>query len=137
MGSGMSTDHRVVCALQLWAGSMDGKIYVYDADADGALSSQRAVTHESLRSGVRSLAHNGAVEGGSWTTKPTIVVAGAEDGHVAIWDVDKESHVASAAVHSNIVSAVCAMGDLVRRSHFAPHNVLVTDNLSQGHQSRA
>jgi hypothetical protein len=99
--------------VQLWAGSMDGKMYIYDADEVGGLSNPRPVSHESLRSGVRSLAHNGIIAAGSWTQKPTRVISGAEDGKVGIWDVDKETLVASASVHANIVSAICSMGDLV------------------------
>lgn len=109
-GTGYADAACAVCAavLQVWSGSMDGKVYLYDADSQGALENPRTLAHESLRSGVRCLAHSdrsGKSEG--------MVVAGAEDGRVAIWSAASQTCLASAPVHSNIVSALCAIGDLV------------------------
>lgn len=110
--------HRVtgLTSMQLWSGSMDGKVYVYDSDEQGAVENQRALTHDSLRSGVRCLAHSGGncpiLREQSGKSR-VLVVAGAEDGRVAIWNAATETCLASVAAHSNIVSALCAMGDLV------------------------
>lgn len=88
--------------MQLWAGAMDGKVYVYDISSSGKISSVRVLSHESMKSGVRCLVEcNGAV------------YSGAEDGRIACWDLHTEAFRAAAAVHSNIVSALCAVGDLV------------------------
>lgn len=82
---------------------MDGKVYVYDAGATGDLSNVRTLSHDSMRAGVRCLAEcNGSV------------YSGAEDGRIAAWDVSSEMFRSAAPVHSNIVSALCSVGDLVR-----------------------
>ena len=91
--------------LQVWAGSMDGKLYVYDDDKQGNLSNVAVLTHESMRSGVRTLARSG-----------DCVYSGAEDGTVACWSLRDQTLLSSGAVHSKIVSALCAVGDLVRNS---------------------
>lgn len=88
-------------------------MYVYDADSEGGLQNSRALVHESLRSGVRCLAHSAACQSGSGVQGAGVVVAGAEDGRVTIWNVSAETILASASVHSNIVSALCTMGGLV------------------------
>jgi hypothetical protein len=58
-----------------------------------------------MRSGVRVLARLG-----------NRIFAGAEDGHVSCWKEDSRTLVAASSVHSNIVSCMCAVGDLVSPS---------------------
>lgn len=82
---------------------MDGKVYVYETSSSGELSNVRTLSHESMKTGVRCLVEaNGAV------------YSGAEDGRIASWELRTETFRASASVHANIVSALCAVGDLVR-----------------------
>jgi len=81
---------------------MDGKVYVYDVGTAGELSNVRTLTHESMKAGVRCLVEsNGAV------------YSGAEDGRIAAWDLGTETFRSAASVHSNIVSSLCEVGDLV------------------------
>lgn len=110
--------------VQLWSGSMDGKVYVYDADSEGELQNVRALTHQSLRSGVRCLAHNASCTGAGGSKTISVVFAGAEDGKVAIWDAVEETFLVSASIHSNIVSALCAMGGMVRFSVHISYGML-------------
>jgi N-acetylglucosamine kinase-like BadF-type ATPase len=84
---------------------MDGRMYVYDCADGGHLTNVRPLSHDSMKSGVRSIAQCN-----------NLVFSGAEDGSVAAWDISKETVVASAQVHAHIVSALCAFGDLVRLS---------------------
>jgi hypothetical protein len=88
--------------LQVWTAAMDGRIYTYSDNGTGSLRDMKALVHESMRSGVRSLVH---VDG--------CVYSGAEDGHVACWAVESETFRSSEAVHGNIVSSLCSVGDLV------------------------
>jgi hypothetical protein len=82
---------------------MDGKVYVYDDDGAGTLGNLKVLAHESMRSGVRTMARAG-----------DCVFTGAEDGTVACWGLRDLAVRASGAVHGKIVSALCAVGDLVR-----------------------
>lgn len=103
-GPAQNSEHG--SGLQVWAGAMDGKVYVYEASSTGELSNVRILSHESMKSGVRCLVEsNGAV------------YSGAEDGRIASWELRAETFRASAPAHSNIVSALCAVGDLVRSYH--------------------
>jgi WD40 repeat protein len=88
--------------LQVWTASMDGRLYVYRDDGVGGLVDVQALTHESMRSGVRVLAQLG-----------DRIFAGAEDGHIACWKEDSRLLVAALSVHSNIVSCLCCVGDQV------------------------
>jgi hypothetical protein len=92
-----------VCCLQLWAGSMDGCVYVYDLNELGDLSNVRSVTHATLKTGVRALTASGHQ-----------VYGGTEDGTLFTLQQDSETFVASVKEHSNIVSCLCAVGSLVR-----------------------
>ena len=89
--------------LQVWTAAQDGKIYVYSDDGAGALTYLQALATESMRTGVRALALSG-----------DRVFSGSEDGHVACWNAATCTALASAGAHSNIVSSLCSVGDLVR-----------------------
>lgn len=101
--------------LQVWTAAMDGRIYTYSDNGAGSLTDMKTLSHESMRSGVRSLAH---VDG--------CVYSGAEDGHVACWAVESETFRSSEAVHGNIVSTLCSVGDLVCRTGCCQCSFLAT-----------
>ena len=88
--------------MQVWTAAHDGKIYVYDDNLAGALTNMKALAHESMRSGVRTLARN-----------RDCVYSGAEDGTLACWSLQDHAVLSSVAVHSKIVSAICGVGELV------------------------
>jgi len=85
---------------------MDGKVYVYDVDEAGVLTNMTALSHESLKSGVRAL-----------LDAKTHVFAGAEDGRICAFSKETEAATAAtSAAHQNIVGALCNVGGLVRCS---------------------
>ena len=91
--------------MQVWAGSMDGKVYVYDIAQSGGLSNVRTLSHDSLKSGVRAL-----------LDANTHVFAGAEDGKICVFSKTDENATASTgSAHKNIVGALCNVGGLVRK----------------------